>query len=272
MTENIRLKTPIKWAGGKGQLLSQLDHLLPKKFNMYIEPFIGGGALFFHILPSKSVLIDTNLDLINFYTVVRDKPDALIDDLKKHKNDEDYYYSMREKDVSKMDNVERASRFLYLNKTSYNGLWRVNKKGQFNVPFGKYKNPKIVDEQNLKFVSMALKNSEVMLDDFTAVLRYARAGTFVYFDPPYHPLSKTSNFTNYSGKFDEEDQIRLAECFRVLDKMGCFVILSNSDTEFIKMLYAGYDLQIVKARRAINCKANGRGQINEIIVRNFKNS
>jgi DNA adenine methylase len=267
-----RIRSPIKWAGGKGQLLSQFDLMLPKNFDLYIEPFVGGGAMFFHILPERSILIDNNSELINFYETVRDSVSDLIDDLKVHKNDEEYYYIMRSLDPKNMDPVKRASRFLYLNKTAYNGLWRVNKSGQFNVPFGRYRSLKIFDEENLIAVSDLLKRSKIFFGDFEMVLDHATRGTFVYFDPPYHPLSKTANFTSYSGKFDEMDQIRLHECFKRLDEIGCYIMMSNSDTEFIKELYKDYDIKIVKARRAINSRTDGRGMINELVVRNFDQS
>lgn len=263
------VKPPFKWAGGKSQLLGQFESLLPKKFDLYIEPFVGSGALFFHLLPPKAILIDLNFDVVNFYNVVKNNLDELIEDLKKHKNESEYYYMMRSKDPTTMNPVKRASRFLYLNKTSYNGLWRVNKRGQFNVPFGRYKNPKIFDEENMKKVSLSLKDVKIILGDFTETLKYAKSGDFIYMDPPYYPISKTSNFTSYSGEFTSDDQIRLAECFKELDKIGSLVMLSNSNTEFIRSLYKGYDIHLVKATRRINSKADKRGEIEEIVIRNF---
>jgi len=265
----LKLKSPIKWAGGKTQLLDQLDKLLPAKFSTYIEPFVGGGALFFHLLPADAVLIDLNTELINFYITVRDEVENLIESLKVHKNQSDYYYKMRDLDPSKLSSLERASRFLYLNKTSYNGLWRTNKKGVFNVPFGRNKNVRLFDEENIRRVSLALKNAKIISGDFTIALQYAKAGDFIYMDPPYHPLSKTSNFTSYSGTFVERDQIRLSEFFRELDRIGAFVMLSNSNTDFIRSLYKGYDIRFVKATRRINSKSDGRGAIEEVVIRNF---
>ncbi|QUL99287.1 MAG: DNA adenine methylase [Candidatus Fermentithermobacillus carboniphilus] len=264
-------KPPVKWAGGKTGLIPQFEPLFPRKeFGLYAEPFVGGGAVFFHLLPPKAILIDSNEELINFYLVVRNNLEELLSDLKKHKNTSEYYYSIRALDPQVLSPVERASRFLYLNKTAYNGLWRVNSQGKHNVPFGRYKNLKIVDEPNLRLVSAALKSAEILCDDFSRVLDFARAGTFVYLDPPYYPLSDTANFTSYTADaFGAQDQERLAGVFKELDKRGCLVMLSNSDTPFIRQLYSGYDIQVVYARRAINCRADRRGPITELVIRNY---
>ena len=232
---------------------------------------MGGGAVFFHLQPRQAVLIDNNEELINFYWVVRDHLEELLQDLRRHENTAAYYYRIRALDPAALGPVQRASRFLYLNKTGYNGLWRVNSRGQHNVPFGRYKNPKIVDEPNLRRVSRALAGAEILLGDFTLALRYARPGAFVYLDPPYHPVSETARFTAYTKEgFDEEDQRELAEVFRELDRRGCLVMLSNSDTPFVRELYAGYDIRVVQARRAINCRADGRGPVGELVVRNYR--
>lgn len=272
LTSESKPKPPVKWAGGKGQLIPQFEPLFPKTgWDFYIEPFVGGGAVFFHLLPRKAVLIDSNEELINFYIVVRDELEALLDDLRKHKNNAEYYYYIRSLDPGFLTPVERASRFLYLNKTGYNGLWRVNSQGKHNVPFGRYKNPKIVDEPNLRLVRDALKRAELLCGDFSLVLDYARPGTFIYLDPPYHPLSDTANFTSYTADaFGPDDQRRLAGVFRELDKKGCLVMLSNSDTPFIRELYAEYDIQVVYARRAINCRGDRRGPITELVIRNYR--
>jgi len=264
-------KPPVKWAGGKGQLIPQFEPLLPKNaYRLYIEPFVGGGALFFHLLPSKVILIDNNKEIINFYLAVRDYLEQLIQDLKKHEITAEYYYRVRALDAEILSPVERASRFLYLNKTAYNGLWRVNSSGKHNVPFGRYKNPRIVNEQNLRLVSKALKQAELIHDDFSRVLECAAPGSFIYLDPPYQPLSETSSFTSYTqGSFDANDQRRLAAVFRELDGKGCIVMLSNSDTPFIREIYSGYEVKVVQARRAINCRADKRGPINELVVRNY---
>ncbi|MDH7577858.1 MAG: DNA adenine methylase [Bacillota bacterium] len=268
--ENVKPKPPVKWAGGKGQLLSQFEPLFPKKFGAYHEPFVGGGAVFFHLLPERAVLIDNNPELINFYLVVRESLDELLISLHKHKNEAGYYYQIRALDPEKLDPVSRASRFLFLNKTGYNGLWRVNRQGRHNVPFGRYKNPRIADVENLRRVSDALKRAQILLNDFSVVLNYAESGDFIYFDPPYYPLSETANFTDYTAdSFGREDQERLAETFQELDKRGCLVMLSNSDTSFIRELYSGYHLTVVSAKRAINCRADRRGPIGELVIRNY---
>lgn len=264
-------KPPVKWAGGKAQLIPQFEPLFPqKKYGLYIEPFVGGGAVFFHLLPERAVLIDSNEELINFYSVVRDNLEELVADLKKHKNTRDYYYSVRDLDPHGLSPVKRASRFLYLNKAGYNGLWRVNSRGRHNVPFGRYENPKIVDELNLRLVAEALRRTRIICDDFSRVLDFARSETFVYLDPPYYPLSDTANFTGYtSGTFGEGDQRRLADVFKELDRRGCLVMLSNSDTPFVRDLYSGYDIRVVYARRAINSKPDRRGPVTELVIRNY---
>lgn len=272
ITEKIgRIKPPIKWAGGKTQLLSQLRPLYPKRFNLYLEPFVGGGAVFFDLQPDNALLLDSNFELINFYQVVKNNLDELLHDLEKHRNEKIYYYEVRSLDSTQMGSIERASRFLFMNKTCFNGLWRVNKKGKFNVPFGGYKNPNFRDRENLYMVSVALQNTEVICSDFSSVLEYATPGSFVYLDPPYHPLSETSNFTSYTkDSFGKEEQICLADVFRELDERNCNVMLSNSDTEFIWSLYKDFDITVVYARRTINSKGNKRGPVSELVIRNYQ--
>jgi len=268
--EIIAPKPFVKWAGGKKQLLNQLMTNIPLRFNRYYEPFLGGGALFFSLLPDDAVLADKNEELINAYIVIRDNVEALIKSLKKHKNTESYYYQIREVDPNKLSPVERASRFIYLNKTCYNGLWRVNSKGKFNVPFGRYKNPKICDEENLRAVSLALQGKEILCCDFEEAVVAAKAGDFIYFDPPYYPLSKTASFTRYTKEdFGPKEQERLAKVFKELDRRGCYLLLSNSNTDFIKKLYSGYNIKEVKANRFINCKANKRKGVTELLISNF---
>ncbi|QGP93824.1 Modification methylase DpnIIA [Neomoorella glycerini] len=266
----VKPRPPVKWAGGKGQLLLQFELLFPEKFNLYLEPFLGGGAVFFHLMPPEAVLMDNNPELINFYLVVRDSLELLLADLKKHRNDREYYYAIRSQDPEQLDKVSRASRFLYLNKTAYNGLWRVNRQGKYNVPFGRYKHPKIVDEENLRAVNTALQRARIIPGDFSEVLHYARPGDFVYFDPPYHPVSTTAYFTSYTSEsFGKEDQERLAGVFKLLDRRNCLVMLSNSDTPFIRELYRGYDITEVHARRVISCRADRRGPVTELVIRNY---
>ncbi len=264
----------VKWAGGKGQLLEQIERCLPEKFGKYYEPFIGGGALFFHLWNterlSEAVISDNNPDLINIYRVIKTDVDGLIEELKKPKyvNEKERYYEIRAWEPE--DPVEKAARMLYLNKTCFNGLYRVNSKGKFNVPFGRYKNPRYLNEENLREVHEALKNTEILLTDFENAVKGAEKGDFVYFDPPYHPLSDTANFTSYTkGAFTSDDQKRLAETFRRLAEKGVYVMLSNSYTEFIESLYSDFNLHTVYARRHINSDPNGRGEIREYLITNF---
>lgn len=264
----------IKWAGGKKQLLEQINKYLPKNFNKYLEPFIGGGALFFYLLPNKAILIDNNEELINCYRVIQNKIGELIISLKKHKNEKDYFYKIRSIDrnpveFKKLSDVERASRTIYLNKCCFNGLYRVNSKGEFNVPFGKYENPKFCDEQNLLAVNTVLKDVQIINGDFKECLELAEKDDFIYFDPPYQPISTTANFTSYTKEnFNKKDQVRLFKVYEELDNRGCKVMLSNSYNDFILDLYKKYDLKTVYARRAINSDASGRGQIKEVLIIN----
>jgi len=272
----------IKWAGGKRGLISQILPYIPKNFNNYFEPFTGGGALFFALhnlglLKNKKIyLFDKNKDLINAYIVIKNNPVKLIEILKefKSKHSKEFYYEIRELDRNRsyksLHPVYKAARFIYLNKTCFNGLYRVNKKGFFNVPIGRYKNPNIVDEENILNVSKALKNVEIKCCDFSEVLDYTNKGDFVYFDPPYYPLNKTSNFTSYTDSdFLEEEQIRLFNVFKNLSEKEIYVIESNSDTKFIKNLYKEYDIIKIKANRFINSNKDKRGKINELFVKNF---
>ena len=227
----------VKWAGGKRQLISKIERYLPKKYNTYIEPFVGGGALFFHLKPLEATLIDNNKELINCYKVIKNDLAGLIEMLKLHKNEKDYYYRIREIDrnqeeFKKWSDVERASRTIYMNRCCYNGLYRVNSKGFFNVPFGRYKNPLFCDEKNLNAVQKVLKNANIIWGDFEECLHFATKGDLIYFDPPYHPLSDTANFTGYTkDNFGKGSQERLFDVFDELNRRGCFIILSNSYNE-----------------------------------------
>lgn len=265
----------LKWAGGKRQLLSQIDPFLPKDFDLYIEPFVGGGALFFYLLPEKAVLIDINPVLINAYRVIKENVEELIELLKNHKNEEDYFYKIRSLDrnpesFSQLSNIKKVSRFIFLNKCCYNGLYRVNSKGQFNVPFGRYKNPNFCEEKNLKAVNLFLQNVKIIQGSFESCLDFTNENTFIYLDPPYFPLSKTANFTSYTKEnFTEVDQIKLKKLVDKLTERGCKVMLSNSKNEFILKLYKDYSIKEVRARRAINSVALKRGEIKEVLILNY---
>jgi DNA adenine methylase len=268
----------LKWAGGKRQLVPTIvvNHL-PKKYNTYYEPFIGGGALLFSLQPKKAVISDSNSELINCYEVIRDSLDELTDDLRTHENEKKYYYAIRDWDRDENYKyktlVERASRIIFLNKTCYNGLFRVNSQGQFNVPFGSYKNPNILDLAVLKAVSEYLNENQVKVlnQDFQEAVIDAKKGDFVYLDPPYDPVSDSASFTSYNiNGFNRNEQIRLKETFDELTSRGCHVLLSNAYTAFIVDLYRNYNQIKISAIRAINSNGQKRGKIDEILVKNYE--
>ena len=273
----------VKWAGGKARLLSQLAPYFPDRFGRYFEPFVGGGAVFFHLFrhgrlaDRESMLIDSLEELINCYRAIQTRVEDLITELKRHephKGDKEYYYAVRAWDrapsYAQRDEIERAARFIFLNRTCYNGLYRVNRSGKFNVPVGRHRNPNICPADKLRAVSEALQGVALVAGDFAHCLETAAAGDFIYLDPPYDPLTDTANFTSYtSDDFGEADQRRLADLFRELDRRGCQVMLSNSSTDFIRELYGGYEQVEVQAIRAINNKGNARGPIPELLVMNY---
>jgi len=257
----------LKWAGGKTQLLPEIYKLFPKSFNRYHEPFVGGGAVFFGLGPSGCTLSDVNGDLINTYRIIRDDVGGLIELLKEHRAEEEYYYRVRSLKVANLNDTEAAARIIYLNRTCFNGLYRVNRRGEFNVPFGKYVNPRICNAENLYKVSARLKKVKLRHESVFDIARRVRRNDLVYFDPPYDPLSKTSSFTSYAkGGFGDEEQIRLAKLVRRLADRGVNVVLSNSDTPFIRELYKDFKIKGVYARRAINSRANRRGPVGEVLV------
>lgn len=268
-------KPIIKWAGGKRQLIKELKNLMPNRYERYFEPFIGGGALFFELKPINAFINDYNEELINLYKVVRDNPEKLIEDVCKHQNESEYYYKTRalDRDIKKfkkLTDIKRASRFLYLNKTGFNGLYRVNSKGECNVPFGRYKNPNYCEPVNVKACSELLHNTEISNGNFEIIKEKVKKGDFVYFDPPYVPLNSSSNFTGYTDKgFDEDMQFRLRELCDYIDSIGAYFMLSNSYTDYILELYKTYTIHTVEASRHINSKASGRGKIKEVIVINY---
>ena len=274
----------VKWAGGKGQLLSKLDKYFPIKITRYFEPFIGGGAVFFYIVSQKnmqfeSFISDINEELIIAYTTIRDHIEELITILKNHENEykkspTEYYYKLR-KNANLSNDIERTARFITLNKTCYNGLYRVNKNGIFNVPIGRYKNPLICDSENLRNISIILNHSNTNLhvsDYKKMLLEKTQEEDFIYLDPPYYPISITSNFTSYTNNgFTNKDQEELAKIFKKLTDRGCQILLSNSDSEYIRELYSEFkeDIIEVKVQRAINSKGSKRKGYTELIIRNY---
>lgn len=267
----------IKWAGGKKQLLSQFKDFFPKYIERYFEPFVGGGAVAFHILkkyqPKKVYLSDINEELINCYNIIKNNPQELIQLLSEYRKNhsKEFYYQIREQDPKLLSSLNNAARFIYLNKTCFNGLYRVNSSGKFNVPMGSYKNPSIYDESELMEISKILKKTNLRVIPFNEIIKSVKKDDFIYFDPPYHPLNNKNSFTTYTkGSFRAEDQKKLAELYKELDKKGCKVMLSNSDTEFIKELYSKYNINLVKASRMINCDGSKRGKINELVITNYR--
>lgn len=262
----------LKWAGGKTRLISQYKDYFPQHYQTYYEPFLGGGAVFFHLQPSHAVLTDINADLVITYRCVRDNLEELITLLQTHqqRHNSEYYYEVR--NYHHGTNLEKAARFIYLNKTCFNGLYRVNSQGKFNVPVGKYKNPGICQEEVLKLASQTLKKVEIKQANFAEVLNYATdTNDFVYFDPPYYPLNKTSNFTAYSNfSFDENQQIKLRDIFIKLADKGVKVMLSNSDCQLIRDLYSDFNIHTISAARSINSHAQKRGKITEVLVTSYR--
>jgi DNA adenine methylase len=270
----------LKWAGGKSQLINQFKNYFPKKIDHYIEPFLGGGSIFFYITqkynPKTVYISDINKELINTYKVVRDDVENLMVKLKEHKlnhlsEGKNYYTKIRSLNPDNLSKLDKAARFIYLNKTCFNGLYRVNSKNEFNVPIGNYKNPDVVQEKKLKMASKLLKTATIENVSFEKIVDVAKKNDFIYFDPPYYPING-NGFTSYTkNNFLEKDQKLLKEVFKKLDKKGCLLMLSNSNTDFIKELYKEYNIDLVDANRMINCNGKERGKIKEIIVRNYKN-
>ena len=283
----------LKWAGGKTQLLMEIDKRLSAELragqiDTYVEPFVGGGAVFFLIaqryeLIKRFYLFDINQDLVNCYNAIKNDVEELIEQLRtleenflrrKESEREKFYYRMREE----FNHDRDFAKLIFLNKTCYNGLYRVNKKGDFNVPFGYYKKPTICDAKNLTNVSKLLQKADIICGDFEQSAGYIDEKTFVYFDPPYRPISRTASFTSYAKEdFDEESQVRLAKYCRRIDEKGAKFLLSNSDPKnedpnerFFENEYKGFRIETVKASRAINCKASGRGRINELLITNYQ--
>jgi len=304
--DTFSTKPFLKWAGGKGQLLNDIERRLPskmrnsKKIIKYVEPFVGGGAVFFYLRNNyqikEATLFDINRELIIGYQVIKNNPKELIKKLstlekeyhqKEESDRKEFFYSIRDEYNDQLKSfdyqnyndewIQRAVYLIYMNKTCFNGLFRLNSKGEFNVPFGKYKNPKICDKENVLQVHQALQEVTILCGDFSLARNYIQKDSFVYFDPPYRPLSSTANFTDYSKDgFSDDEQKRLADFFKDMDKQGAHLMLSNSDPKnenpednFFDDLYKNFKIERVKAKRAISCKGSGRGEITELLITNY---
>lgn len=270
------MKPFLKWAGGKRQLLPEIKKLIPKDFNTYYEPFVGAGAVFLDLQKDKCVINDSNSELINCYNVIKNNLEELVLELKTYKNEKDFFLEIRALDRSDnykfLSDIKKAARIIYLNHTCFNGLYRVNSNGYFNVPFGAYKNPKILDETNLRQIHNYLVSNEIEITnlDFEEILNSPVKGDFVYLDPPYDPISKTSDFTSYGkDKFSKDDQKRLKKVLDDLTKKEVKWLLSNSSTDFIKNLYKDYDMLEINANRMINSDASKRNKVKELLIKNF---
>ena len=269
----------IKWVWGKRQLLSQLEKFYPKEFNRYFEPFVGWGAVFFDLRNKfwdkfPAHVIDINSEMIVTYNVIKNNVEWLIKELKKYKYDKELFLKVRARDrkpdFQKRSDVQRAARFIYLNRTSFNWLYRVNSQGFYNVPFGRYSNPTICDIDTLRAAHWALKNTTIRNEDFNNILKYAKKWDFIYFDPPYDPLTETAKFTSYDKLgFWRKEQEKLFEVYKELDKRWCLLMLSNHNTQFINKLYKEYKIEVVYATRTINSDSSKRGKIEETVILNY---
>lgn len=270
--QSTGVKPFLKWAGGKSQVLPTLRRFIPRVFKRYFEPFLGGGALYFDLGPAQACLSDANPELINCYNAVKEFSEELLSLLSTYSVSKDEFYRVRSIDPETLSDVERAARLIYLNKTCYNGLYRVNKKGQFNTPFGGHRNPRLVDPDNLRKVSKLLRNATILCADYyESLIKEAEAGDFIYLDPPYLPVGVYSDFKRYTRVFFyKEDHRKLAALFKLLDRRGCLLLLSNSYHPEIMELYSEYEMQVVTAPRFINCKGNQRGVVNELIISNLR--
>jgi DNA adenine methylase len=259
----------LKWAGGKRQLLPHLLRHVPRHMGRYFEPFVGGGALFFSVRPERATLADVNARLVRAYRGVAEQVDEVVRLLRDYPHDSKFYYRLRAQAVDGGSDAEVAAWFIYLNRTGYNGLYRVNRRNEFNVPFGRYANPTVCDEPTLRACAAALSEKTLLVDDFENVVAGARRGDFVYFDPPYAPLSATSSFTSYTASgFGPEDQKRLRDVAMKLKRRGVHVLLSNSSAPVVKELYGeGFEVLEVPAMRMVNSRGTGRGAVAELVIR-----
>jgi DNA adenine methylase len=270
--QEVQASPVVKWVGGKTKLLPELLARMPEKFNRYYEPFAGGAAMFFRLAPKRAVLADANHDLIGLYTAIANDVNAVIRRLQMHResHNEAHYYDVRtrwnDREVS-WSTPERAAAFIYLNKTCFNGLWRVNRSGAFNVPIGRYADPPICVPETLRAAQQVLSRAEIRRADYRTAVSDAKPGDFLYFDPPYDPVTPTANFTSYTANvFGPDEQKELADTARSLVARGCKVMLSNSDTPFIRQIYKGMRIDRVKCARAINSNASKRGDVDEVII------
>lgn len=285
----IKARPPIKWVGGKGRLLGQLRYFYPKIFRDYYEPFVGGAAVFFDLynsqrLKGRAYLNDINSSLVATYGSIKKEPLQLIKKLarieRKYKElnfqaKKDFYYRIRtEYNKKNLSTLDSAAYLIFLNRTGYNGMYRENSRGEFNIPHGRYENPRILDKNNILAVSLALGKTEISFDSFEKVAFKAKEGDFIYFDPPYDPVSATAHFTTYTeNKFSRKEHELLAEIFNELTKKNCLIMLSNSDTDFIRTIYSKIprvSFFNIEAIRAINSKGNGRGKVTELVILNYR--
>lgn len=273
VSPNACVRPFLKWAGGKGRLLAQFEPLFPEKIGDYHEPFLGSGAVFFRLrerIGGRAYLSDSIEELVHTFRTVRDDAESLIRHLGRHVYESGHYYRVRAQNPARLSPPGIAARFIYLNRTGFNGLYRVNKSGRFNVPFGRYTNPTICDAAGLRAAAAALAGADLDRRSFAELPGWAEPGDFVYLDPPYQPLTKTANFTAYTaGGFGENEQRQLAGVCRELDRLGARFMLSNSDTPLIREIYSGFDIRRVFAARAINASASRRGKVSEVVVRNY---
>ena len=274
-----KIRPFVKWAGGKRQIIDKLIKYAPKKFNKYYEPFVGGGAFLFELEPKYAVINDYNIELINVYNCIKDKNKykkvlKILDDYE-IKNSKEFYYEIRNMDrdkslYNKLSDIEKCARTIYLNKACFNGHYRVNSKNEFNVPFNQKEKVNTYDKDNVELISLYLRNNDITIlnGDFEDAVKSAKANDFIYFDPPYD--SDTDTFTSYTNSgFNRDDQIRLSEIFKKLDKKGCYVMLSNHNTKLINELYRDYNIHVIMAKRNINSNGKGRGTIEEVIITNY---
>ena len=281
MSKNPLVTPVLKWVGGKRQLLKEILPLIPDDITTYYEPFVGGGAVLFSLQPKKAFINDYNIELVNVYKIIMNNPNELIKILEEHeeKNNSEYFYNIRQldrtSDYKKLSAIERAARIIYLNKTCYNGLYRVNQAGQFNSPYGKYRNPNIVNSPTIKALHNYFNDNKITITsgDYKDSLKNIRANTktFVYLDPPYYPLSTSSSFTGYTDNgFGEKQQIELKNECDKLNNKGIKFLLSNSSCDFINELYKNdYNIKIIKAKRVLNSDGNKRGEIDEVLISNY---